>query len=252
MRPTFTVIMGTLGRPTLRQTLDSFARQARVDGDQIIVAIDSFEQGDRPDVQALVRSYGDGFLVCAHDAGLHCWGTAQINHAFTTLPVTGSHVLTLGDDDVYVDGAFSRLRSICGVDPLRPVLARFVAPWRELLWDVPIFQRSRISGCCIAAPRAFVGLHPVLNPAGQPYPEHDFDWMTDILVKAERPPLWLDEVIVIARPDRRGDDVVHRGVLQCWSCKSWRYLEDVNALDPYCPRCRAVLDVPGVRREVCA
>jgi hypothetical protein len=243
MTPTFTVLIGSIGRPSLRQTLDSIARQPRVPGDQVIVTIDSFEQGERRDVQALVTSYGPGFLAGAHDAGIHCWGTAQINHAWRTVPISGSHIFTVGDDDVFVDGAYATLRPLCAAEPLRPILYQFVAPWRELLWAEPIMQRSRISGCCIAAPRSFVGPHPERNANGQPYPEHDFDWMHAILAQSP-PPLWLDRVLVIARPDPRGDDVTHRGVLSCWSCKQWRYLEDVDLLDPYCPHCHAVLDWP--------
>jgi hypothetical protein len=236
--PTFTVLMGSLGRPTLRHALDSFARQARIAGDQMIVAIDSYEQGERPDVQALVRSYGDGFLVTAHDAGFHCWGTAQINHAFQTLPITGSHILTIGDDDVYVDGAFERLRALCAPDLGRPVLFKFLAPWREFLPDAPVMQRSRISGCCIAAPTASTGCHPTVDRDGQPYPEHDFDWMQAIL-RTSRAPLWVDDVLVIARPEPRGDDVTHRGFQVCHYCWLWRFLEDVPADETYCPNCRA-------------
>ena len=36
--PTFTVLIGSLGRPTLQHSLDSIARQARVPGDQVIIS----------------------------------------------------------------------------------------------------------------------------------------------------------------------------------------------------------------------
>lgn len=244
MTSTFTVLMGVLGRPTLKAALDSIARQGLIPGDQVLVGIDTYEQGARPDVEALVRSYGRGFEVCAFDAGLHCWGTAQINHAMATFPITGSHVFTIGDDDVFVDGAYDRLRPLCAADPLRPILYRFLAPWRQVLWDEPRMLRSHISGCCIAAPATFVGLHPVLNEHGQPYPEHDFDWMQAILRKSEREPLWLDDVLVIARPEVRGADVTHRPLMRCWACHDMRFGEDVDVLrEPHCPRCRAVIDL---------
>lgn len=243
MTPTFTVLIGSLGRPTLKHSLDSIARQQRVPGDQVIVSIDTFEQGERPDVEAIVKSYGDGFEVTSFDAGFHCWGTAQINHAWRTVPITGSHIFTIGDDDVFVDGAYRFLRPICAADPLRPILYKFVAPWRALLWDAPQMRVGTISGCCIAAPFLFVDQHPERNAQGQPYPEHDFDWMQAILAKSGRDPLWLDEVFVIARPDVRGDDVVHRGIVRCWSCSLWRFKEDVSITEAYCPRCGCVRDI---------
>lgn len=243
MTPTFTVLIGALGRPTLKHALDSIARQARLPDDQVVVSIDTYEQGARPDVEALVRSYGPGFEVTSHDAGFHCWGTAQINHALSTVHLTGSHVLTIGDDDVFVDGAYATLRPLLSADLSRPVLYQFLAPWRKVLWDRPQMVVGHISGCCIAAPRAFVGLHPVLNAQGQPYPEHDFDWMQAILQTSGRPPLWLPAVLVIARPDVRGDDVTHCGVVVCWRCQQWRFREDIPMTEVYCPACGVVTDL---------
>jgi hypothetical protein len=251
MTPTFTVLMGVLGRPTLKASLDSIARQDRVPGDQVLVGIDTYEQGERPDVEALVRSYGEGFEVCSFDAGFHCWGTAQINLALAMIPITGSHIFTIGDDDVFVDNAYATLRPVCAVDPLRPVLYRFMSPWREVLWDRKRMERSKISGCCIAAPRAFVGPHPTVNAQGQPYPEHDFDWMQAILKASGRDPLWLDEILVIARPEARGADVTHRPLMRCWACPWACFGEDTSLTDTYCPRCHVVLDVRKQERLSC-
>lgn len=243
MTPTFTVLIGSIGRPQLKHALDSIQRQARVPGDQVIVSIDSFEHGDRQDVQALVKSYGVGFDVCAYDSGYHWYGVEQINYALRAVPITGSHVFTIGDDDVFVDHAYATLRPLCAAEPLRPILYRFLSPWRELLWDVPRMQMSRISGCCIAAPRVFVGPMPT-----RLYVEHDYDWMLEILNRSNRDPLWLNKTLVIARPDARGADVAHRGVHACHVCHLVRYYEDVELGEPYCPNCGVAADFPG--REV--
>lgn len=239
MTPTFTVLIGSAGRPSLRYTLDSIARQGREPGDQVIVSFDSFEQSDADlnTRRALVESYG--FIAQEFNAGYHWYGIEQINHSIRTLaPTFGSHVFTLGDDDVFVDGAFDILRPLCAAEPKRPILYKFLAPWREILWDVPEMQRSRISGCCIAAPRQFVGEFPTRK-----YVEHDFDWMLNILAASKVQPIWLDEVLVIARPDVRGDDVAHLGLRRCWHCRDFKYWEDVGRMEPYCPRCHAVFDL---------
>lgn len=238
--PTFTVLIGSAGRPSLRHTLDSIARQARVPGDQVIVTFDSFEMSDEQLLRNLdiVASYGDDFHPYEYDSGYHWYGIEQINKALRDMPITGSHIFTLGDDDVFVDGAYDTLRPLCAAEPKRPILYKFLAPWREILWDVPTMQRSRISGCCIAAPREFVGEFPTRK-----YVEHDFDWMLAIIAASKVQPIWLDEVLVIARPDVRGDDVAHRGLRRCWHCRDFRYLEDVNRMEPYCPRCHAVFDL---------
>ena len=44
MTPTFTVVIGSIGRYTLRHTLNSIARQRREPGDQVIVSFDACDQ----------------------------------------------------------------------------------------------------------------------------------------------------------------------------------------------------------------
>jgi len=240
MTPTFTVLIGSLGRPSLKHTLDSIKRQSRVPGDQVIVSIDAFEQGERQEVQDFVHSYGEGFIACAYDAGYHEFGVEQINYAWRTIPITGSHIFTIGDDDVFVDAAYSTLRPFCAAEPDRPILYRFLTPakiGRCLLWDQPRLQVCRISGCCIAAPRKFV--EPMETGHGA---IHDFFWIEAIVKKSGVDPLWLNYVGVIACPDRRGDSVAHAGVWECWHCKRFGYKEDRKITDPYCV-CGAVLEI---------
>jgi hypothetical protein len=205
MTPTFTVLIGSIGRPSLRRSLESIRQQARVDGDQVIVAFDAFEQSAAAidERLALVRSFGPGFDACAYDSGYHWLGVEQINHALRTIPIIGSHVFTIGDDDIFIDGAYQTIRDICAADPLRPVLYRFVAPNRAVLWDMPRLRSCLISGCCIAAPRPFVPLmHTRLETT------HDYDWMVEILARARaagKAPVWLDYIGVVARPESDHD-----------------------------------------------
>lgn len=260
MTPTFTVLIGACAydRPdryaTLKHTLDSIARQERIPGDQVIVSIDSFEQpyALMRERKALVRSYGPGFDVTEYNAGYHFFGVEQINFALATFYygerlATGSHIITMGDDDVFVDGAYATLRPLCAAKPEQPILYRFLAPWKEVLWDAPRMQMSRISGCCIAAPRQYVGPMPTQTTwpgTTQPFVEHDFFWMQDILAKAPVEPLWLKDILVIARPDQRGDDVAHQGVMHCATCGAIRYYEDL--MKSQCPACLTVIDLPRV------
>jgi len=203
MRPTFTVLIGSIGRPSLRQSLDSIARQQRLPGDQCLVAFDAFEQtpSDLAGRVALVESYGEGFAACVYDAGYHWLGVEQINYALRTLPITGSHVFTIGDDDVFRPGVFEELRTFAACDLLRPLLFRFCAPHartppfqRAILPETPVLEPGKTSGCCIALPRAFV--RPMTT---ERIITHDFEWMRAGLALAPAP-LWLDYVAVVARP----------------------------------------------------
>lgn len=234
MRPTFTVLIGTIGRPSLRESLESIARQALIPGDQVYVGLDAraMSQEEYKANVALVRSYNsspsvvgafevygyvgfadaekvypdwpqfrqpDGTPLRVPAGQPYSWlGVEQINHALRSLPISGSHLTTIGDDDIFVDGAFAALRPICALDQSRPVFYRFLSPARDLLWDRPRLRSCKISGCCILAPRQWVGLHPTDIET-----THDYRWMKEIEDRARaagKPPIWVDYLGVVARP----------------------------------------------------
>ena len=194
---TLTICVPTIGRASLKDTLDSIARQAFVPGDRVLVVLDSFEQGSRPDVRALVESYG--FEYHEHDGGEHFFGNPQLNYAMTLADT--DFFCALGDDDVYVDGAFVRLRAQLRAG--RAALVQFLSPplgpmhQRYVLWDEPRLQKARISGCCLVAPVA--SLVPVKTERRI---EVDFDWIEDVIAKTGQPPVWVRECLILARPVR--------------------------------------------------
>lgn len=240
MTPTFTITIGSAGRSTLKDMLDSIERQERIPGDQCLVCFDALDKtaDELIENMRLVHSYGEGFAATVHvgvaqskkelpdgrmiypgDA-YHWLGVEQINHLLCHIPITGSHVFTIGDDDVFVNGAYALLREVCARNPLRPIIYRFQAPNRWILWDKPRMKPCLISGCCIAAPNPWVGLHPTDIET-----THDYRWMMDILNKAKLAgyePVWLDYVGVIARPDRPH---AHQGIWSCpQNCGRWGYI----------------------------
>jgi Glycosyltransferase like family 2 len=206
---TFTVIVGSAGRPQLKTMLESIKRQDRQPGDQCIVVLDSFEQGTRDDAQELVRSYGDGFVAAAYNSGYHWLGVEQVNYAIREIPITGSHVLLLGDDDVFVDGAYAKIRPVCEAHPGRAVLWQVVMPHdkrtghRAILPERQAIARSTIGGSSVAAPREHIGLHSTKR-----YVSHDYDWLVDVIKSSGRDPVWLMEAFVVTRPEAGGYDVM--------------------------------------------
>lgn len=226
--PSLSIVIGTIGRPSLEWTLDSIAAQGLQGGDEVIVVRDSFEaRDDKLHVRERVERYGDRFHYFEHDAGEHYFGIAQTNHGFGK--VRGDFVCSLGDDDIYSAGAFETLRPVLAEDRDRAVLFQFLAPWRQVLWDRPRMRRSRISGQCIAAPRA------ALVPMGTAhYVEVDFDWMQEILTRTGRAPAWLRELLVITRPELRNGQPI-TGALACGGCRRVIFHED--AIEGRCCFC---------------
>ncbi len=233
---TLTIIVPTIGRPTLETTLQSIARQDLRAGDRVIVALDMYQEPPRPDVAALVARYG--FDLLPIDGGVHFMGNPQLNAALAT--VTTDYVCALGDDDVYVDGAIARLRP--KLKDGRAVLFQFYAPpylvagdpRRFVLWADRVLRVANISGCCIAAPRE--ALVPVSD---QQRCEVDFDWIVEIVAKTGHKPLWMEDVLIIARPDLRNGQSVHRGVVRCQGCGETGFAEDYE--DGLCADCAPVV-----------
>jgi glycosyltransferase involved in cell wall biosynthesis len=235
---TLTIVVPTIGRPTLAMTLDSIARQALMPGDRVIVALDTFQEPPRPDVAALVASYG--FELLPVDGGVHFMGNPQLNAAIADC--TTDYFCALGDDDIYVDGAIARLRAKCRDG--RAVLFQFLAPpylvagdpRRFVLWADRQLRVANISGCCVAVPRE--ALVPVSD---QQRCEVDFDWIVAMVAKTGQRPIWMDDVLIIARPEIRNGQPVHQGVGRCRGC-GWRgFLEDLS--DRLCAECQPVMAV---------
>src|SRR3989304_6004232 len=236
---TFAVIMATIGRETMEATLHSIVSQSLEPGDQLIVVRDSYmDHDDRHDVRRRVGTYAERYSNLIHyhehDAGFHWYGVPQFN--FGVPHVKADFVLSIGDDDVYCDGTWSVLRQAIGEDLDRVVLFRFVAPWREILWDKPQMVRSRISGQCIAAPRDAVGF----MGDGQ-YVEVDFEWMEAVIKKSGRDPQWLNQVLSIARPEIRDGKVATLGIATCQYCDRQVFREDL--IGNCCIHCSERLDV---------
>lgn len=236
MTPTLTIVVPTIGRSTLKTTLDSIARQDLLPGDRVIVALDTYREPPRPDVAELVAGYG--FELLPIDGGVHFMGNPQLNAAIAECST--DYFCALGDDDVYVDGAIASLRK--KLKPGRALLFQFYAPpflvagdpRRFILWADPQLRVANISGCCIVAPRE--ALVPVSD---QQRCEVDFDWIVDIVAKTGRRPVWLDEVLIIARPDLRDGEPVHQGVAKCPGCGYRGFVEDFS--DRLCQDCAPVV-----------
>ncbi len=236
MTPTLTIVVPTIGRPTLETTLQSIARQALIPGDRVIVALDTFQESPRPDVAALVARYG--FELLPVDGGVHFMGNPQLNAAIAGC--TTDYFCALGDDDVYVDGAIASLRK--KLKPGRALLFQFYAPpylvagdpRRFVLWADRVLRIANISGCCIVAPReALVPVSPMDRC------EVDFDWIVDIVAKTGQRPIWVPEVLIIARPDLRNGEPVHQGVAMCKGCGFRGFVEDFT--DRLCAECAPVV-----------
>ena len=85
---TFTIIVGTAGRKTLRRTLKSITPQLEPGDELFVLRDDSGDAGDTPRNQTMYRA-------------------------------AGSHLLFMDDDDVYVPDALANMRRFADENPGR-------------------------------------------------------------------------------------------------------------------------------------
>src|SRR3990167_8953285 len=192
--PSLSAIIATIGRPTLEQTLDSILAQALLPGDEIIIVRDSL--GDPDDTQRVaVRVFpyieqSNGIIQYREHAGTdHFYGVAQHNAVWREL--TADYILSFGDDDILCDGAWARLRDAIGEERARVVLFQWMAAPRPSARDIP----------------------------AERYIEADFDWMVQTVEATRQGPLWVEDVIVIARPELREGRVASLGPTRCTQCQ---------------------------------
>lgn len=174
-RPLFTVVVPTIGRPTLVRTLASIDR----DECEVIVVADTFEMGkhDANAIRLTAKDWGAEFL--AVDAGHHDWGSPQLQEGYRQ--AEGAWILNCGDDDVYEPLAFETIkRAIDSLAAPVPLMFRTVlhpGPQRGnevpvVLWHRPELVDKGITGQCFVVPndQARIGSWSILV---------DFGFITD-------------------------------------------------------------------------
>jgi len=184
-----TIIVPTIGRPSLAATIQSIARQIGWD-DHVIVVTD----GHRPLARDIFERWYDEFpgwefLELPPDGN---WGHGLRNQVLDTLK-PGIPVCTIDDDDVYEDGALELMRTAACDKPVifRMRFGRGHRADGLVVWQQPRLQLGDIGTPMIVAP--VCGARFGLSYLG------DFDYATALVAELGEP-IWRDEVVAHIRP----------------------------------------------------
>lgn len=196
---TLSVVLPTMGRPTLERTLGSLADQLRA-GDEVLVVSDGhitsvYEACGR--WNSLLGERPFRYLVCKTVAG----GVGQEQRNFALDLAQGDYVSFIGDDDIYLPGALDSIRAAERECPG----ARFLFRWDS--WQAGVLWREK------AVRPGWIGDHAAVFPRaaglarfGLHY-EGDFDFIRDTLaMNPETPLVWRPEMIAICRPERYDEE----------------------------------------------
>ncbi len=136
------VIIPTLGRPTLERAIASARNQLR-EGDEIIIVADP--AGDLDHAYNLAQRWALSYDESASD-GLGVGGSQR---RLGMEIAEGSHLCFMDDDDAYLPGGLAALREAAAD---RPVCARVKFGADVLIWREPELKRDNISGIGICVP----------------------------------------------------------------------------------------------------
>lgn len=183
-------VVPTIGRLSLIRTLTSIKQQMQPQ-DILAVAADGFvdqthklleEARITPDrVWEFPRRHGD-------------WGHTPRNKVFAE--IEGDFILTVDDDDAYLEGAIDAIRTRLAESEPMPHMFRMYWRGRQTLWEHPNVVEQNVSTQMIVTPN----VKSKLGTWGNRY-QGDFDYCVS-LQKNWGKILWCPEIIVRYGPDR--------------------------------------------------
>ncbi|MCE9562621.1 MAG: class I SAM-dependent methyltransferase [Planctomycetes bacterium] len=189
---TLSVIIPTIGRPTLTRALASIAAQGDLSGVEVIVAMD----GACPNApEQFRRSQLPG--CCVELPGPHRdWGHTPVN--LVTSRAQHRYLMRLDDDNIYLPGAFRAVRAAIAENPDRPHIFRVRRgpPHRDLFWTTPEIRVGNVDSHMFVVPN----IPGRVGQWGSRY-EGDFDFIreTATLHPADAV-VWRRESIAVWRP----------------------------------------------------
>lgn len=121
------IIVPTVGRPSLKDTLESILTQIKP-CDQILVIAD----GVYPESRQFVETKGTQFTyIELADGPHHDWGARARNLAIPL--ATKAYIAFMDDDDQYLSGAFKSMKNAIRAFPGRPFLFR-MKHGKRIIW----------------------------------------------------------------------------------------------------------------------
>lgn len=180
------VIIPTIGRSTLRQTLLSIEGQ-RASIDEVLVVGD----GEQPNAREIVADFP--FVRYFETAPSNCWGHAQRNAGITQ--ARGDYLLFMDDDDIYTTDAFAVIRDAIQKNQEAILIFRFELHTGEIVWRTPRVMRGNVGSPSCVVPNDPSRLGRFGNRRGG-----DLDWCVSCLQHYPRSIVWIDRIICICRP----------------------------------------------------
>lgn len=192
--PTLTLVIPTVGRPTLARTLASLARQPWRPGDEVLLVGD----GPRPVARELWDQFRLPGRYVETPAVLGSWGHGARNWVAANGLVRTSHRAQLDDDDIWTADALRAVRAAITADPGRPHLFRMAFghqwPGVPVVWRTPELAEGNVGTPLLVAPVALG------HPEWTGRYGGDYDHIRATCERHPAGPVWHRELVCVCRP----------------------------------------------------
>jgi glycosyltransferase involved in cell wall biosynthesis len=187
----FSVIIPTLGRSTLRAMLASIAGQDLGASDEVLVIGD----GPQPAAELLARDLGPPFRYLEGPLE-HAFGDPQREYGMAR--ARGDYLLFADDDNAYLPGAFAAIRAAALVFADRPLIFRVRFLSGEIAPSAPRLNCGDFDTACGIWPNR----SDRLSAWGHCYTgDYVFARQTlDLYPDRDRSAVWRSEIIAVHRP----------------------------------------------------
>lgn len=205
-----TIIIPTMGRPSITRAVLSYLPQMHP-GDELIVVGDEID-GPLIETPALLEPYAPLVRYVPTNHGEHSFGHREINSGLDL--ARGDYLILNDDDDIATPNALTGIRAVISQLPApAPLLFKYRAYHGPIYWH---------EGGCLA--EGHIGGHALVAPnlpgkVGRFTDRYagDWDWVMDTLSRWGTPDdpsgkasaLWADFMIAIARPQEPYADTTY-------------------------------------------
>jgi glycosyltransferase involved in cell wall biosynthesis len=192
-RPTLSIIIPSMGRPSIRRALESIRGQSSLEGIEVIVVID----GERPDLKSLLLEMGLPGRVLSMGRSHRDWGHTPANHAIPF--ASKQYLMRLDDDNVYESDAIQTIQRVLAGKPAVPHVFRVRRglPHGDVLWKDPVLVEGNVDSLMFVVPNQ----PDRLGAWGSRY-AGDFDFISSTAALYPSGSLvWRPEIIGTWRPD---------------------------------------------------
>jgi len=186
VRPRFSILVPTVGRPSLARALNSLKTQGDISDVEVVVVAD----GGNPATHEMFKQAGIKGTVIDTEKPHNDWGASATQLGMTH--ARGQYILRLDDDNELAPGMFPVVRAALVEKPNCPHLFRIVrGPHREKLWAAPSVHEGNVDSMMVVFPNVperlgkwgnrYAGDFDFVSQTAKFYPPDSLIWRSEVL-----------------------------------------------------------------------